>query len=327
MIYNMWYAILDSKEARNNKPLFAKRLDKNLVLWRDDSGNICCIDDKCCHRGASLSSGHVYKDNIICPFHGFEYDKTGKVSVIPANGRKTEVAKHYHVESYIVKEAYGFIWFWYGDKDKVNDNIAFPENLKDKKFSYMTIRDEWNINYTRCIENQLDVVHLPFVHYNTIGKGDKTVVNGPIVEIENDTMKFYVNNVLDKGQKFLTSSELKKEDLKYFLYFYFPNTWQNYIFEKMRVFGVFAPVDDKNTIIYMRFYQKIVNIPILRFIINLIGKKFSDMILKQDKNVVKTQPNEATYIGMPEEKLIQGDMPIIIYRKHREELKKRNIKN
>ena len=57
-------------------------------------------------------------------------------------------------------------------------------------------------------------------------------------------------------------------------------------------------------------------------IINLIGKKFSDMILKQDKNVVKTQPNEATYIGMPEEKLIQGDMPIIIYRKHREELKK-----
>ena len=65
-----------------------------------------------------------------------------------------------------------------------------------------------------------------------------------------------------------------------------------------------------------------------REIINLlIGKKFSAIILKQDKNVVKTQPNEATYIGMPEEKLIQGDMPIIIYRKHREELKKRNIKN
>ena len=327
MIYNMWYAILDSKEVKNNKPLFAKRLNKNLVLWKDDSGNICCIDDKCCHRGASLSAGHVCKDNIICPFHGFEYDKTGKVVIIPANGRKTEVAKHYYVESYIVKELHDFIWFWYGDKDKVNENIAFPENLKDKKFSYTTIRDEWNINYTRCIENQLDVVHVPFVHYNTIGRGNKTVVNGPIVELENDTMKFYINNVLDKGQKFLSASELKKEDLKYFLYFYFPNTWQNYIFEKMRVFGVFAPVDDKNTIIYMRFYQKIVNIPVLRFLINLIGKKYSDIILKQDKNVVKTQPNESTYIGMPEEKLIQGDMPIIAYRRHREELKKGNIGN
>ena len=37
--------------------------------------------------------------------------------------------------------------------------------------------------------------------------------------------------------------------------------------------------------------------------------------------------NKSNHIGMPEEKLIQGDMPIIIYRKHREELKKRNIKN
>ena len=34
MIYNMWYAILDSKEVKNNKPLFAKRLNKNLVLWK-----------------------------------------------------------------------------------------------------------------------------------------------------------------------------------------------------------------------------------------------------------------------------------------------------
>lgn len=327
MIYNMWYAILDSKEVKNNKPFFTKRLNKNLVFWRDNDKNICCIEDKCCHRGASLSAGKVRKDNIACPFHGFEYDKTGKVVIIPANGRKTEVAKHYFVESYIVKELYGFIWLWIGDKDKVNDNIAFPDNLKDNRFSYSTIKDEWNINYTRCIENQLDVVHLPFVHYNTIGNGNKTVVNGPIVKLENDTMKFYVNNVLDKGQKSLNSSALNESDLKYFLYFYFPNTWQNYIFDKMRVFGVFAPIDDKNTVIYMRFYQKIVNIPILRFIINLIGKKYSDIILKQDKNVVKTQPNEETRSGMLEEKLIPGDMPIIVYRKHREYLNKQNSSN
>lgn len=327
MLYNMWYAILDSKEVEKNKPLFAKRLNKNLVFWRDKNKNICCIEDKCCHRGASLSSGKVIKDNVACPFHGLEYDKTGKVVIIPANGKTTEVAKHYSVESYIVKELYGFIWLWNGDKDKVNDNIAFPENLKDNRFSYATIKDKWNINYTRCIENQLDVVHLPFVHSNTIGKGNKTVVNGPIVELENDTMKFYVNNVLDEGQKPLKSSELNESDLKYFLYFYFPNTWQNYIFEKMRIFGVFAPIDDKNTIIYMRFYQKISNIPILKFIINLIGKKYSDIILKQDKKVVKTQPNEETYTGMPEEKLIPGDMPIIVYRKHMGNLKKQNPVN
>ena len=117
---------------------------------------------------------------------------------------------------------------------------------------------------------------------------------------------------------------MKKEDFKYFLYFYFPNTWQNYIFEKMRVFGVFAPVDDENTIIYMRFYQKVMNIPFLKNIINFIGKKYSAVVLKQDKDVVKTQSSKESYLGMKEEKLIAGDKPIIIYRSTRDKLKKIN---
>ncbi|MEI0602916.1 aromatic ring-hydroxylating dioxygenase subunit alpha [Brachyspira alvinipulli] len=327
MIYNMWYAVLDSKEVKQNKPLFAKRLNKNLVFWRDSNNNICCIDDKCCHRGASLSHGKICGNNVACPFHGFQFDKSGKTVMIPANGRNTAVDERFFVEGYEVRDLYGFIWFWYGDKDKINDKIMFPDDLKDKKFSYSTIRDEWNNHYTRCIENQLDVVHVSFVHYNTIGRGNKTIVNGPLVELENDVMKFYVNNVIDNGQKALSSSEMKKEDFKYFLYFYFPNTWQNYIFEKMRIFGVFAPVDDENTVVYMRFYQKIVNIPFIKSIINLIGKKYSDIVLKQDKNVVKTQSSKESYLGMPEEKLIAGDMPIIVYRSTRDKFKKSNNKD
>ena len=326
MIYNMWYAVLDSKEVKRNKPLFAKRLNKNLVFWRDSNNNICCIDDKCCHRGASLSHGKICTDNIACPFHGFHFDKSGKTVMIPANGKNTEVNKNFFVEGYEVRDLYGFIWFWYGDKDKINERIMFPDNLKDKKFSCSTIRDEWNNHYTRCIENQLDVVHISFVHHNNIGRGNKTVVNGPLSELDEDNniLKFYVNNVADNGQKALSASEMKKEDFKYFLYFYFPNTWQNYIFEKMRIFGVFAPVDDENTVIYMRFYQKIVNIPFIKNIINFIGRKYSDIVLKQDKNVVKTQPKKESYLGMKEEKLIQGDKPIIMYRSTRDKLKKEN---
>ena len=328
MIYNMWYGVLDSKEVKKNKPLFAKRLNKNLVFWRDENNNICCIEDKCCHRGASLSHGKVCGNNIACPFHGFQFNKNGKVVMIPANGKNTQVDERFFVESYEVRELYGLIWLWYGDKDKINDKIMFPDDLKDKKFSYSTIRDEWHNHYTRCIENQLDVVHVAFAHYNTIGKGNKTLVNGPLAELNEDTntLKFYVNNVIDNGQKALSASEMKKEDFKYFLYFYFPNIWQNYIFEKMRVFAAFAPVDDENTVVYIRFYQKVVNIPIIKNIVNFIGKKFSAYVLKQDKDVVKTQSSKESYLGMKEEKLIPGDMPIIAYRSHRDKLKKLNNK-
>ena len=50
----------------------------------------------------------------------------------------------------------------------------------------------------RCIENQLDVVHLPFVHHNTIGKGNKTLVNGWVIW-ENNILTTSANEV-DEGR-------------------------------------------------------------------------------------------------------------------------------
>ena len=32
-------------------------------------------------------------------------------------------------------------------------------------------RDPWDAHYSRVIENQLDVPHVPFIHHNTIGRG------------------------------------------------------------------------------------------------------------------------------------------------------------
>ena len=87
MIYNQWYVILESKELKGNKPLRVKRLNEQLALWRDSKGQACCIADRCCHRGASLSCGKVINGKLECPFHGFLYDKSGKVTLNPANGK------------------------------------------------------------------------------------------------------------------------------------------------------------------------------------------------------------------------------------------------
>jgi phenylpropionate dioxygenase-like ring-hydroxylating dioxygenase large terminal subunit len=56
------------------------------------------------------------------------------------------------------------------------------------------------VNYTRAIENQLDVSNLPFVHRTTIGRGNRTLVNGPIVELEGDVLNVWVSNEVDMGQ-------------------------------------------------------------------------------------------------------------------------------
>ena len=326
MIRDQWYAILDSKELKVNKSIGVTRLGEKLVLWRTKNGIVYCIFDKCCHRGASLSAGKVINDKIVCPFHGFNYDASGKVTLIPANGKNNLVPERYHVNYYKVEEKYGIIWLWYGNIRDGLPEIPFFKELREE-FSYGGFSEMWPVHYTRAIENQLDVVHLPFVHASSIGRGNKTIVNGPVVKWKDNLMTFYVNNVVDDGKvKPLKPNEIKNYEKLFRLQFQMPNTWQNIISNDIRIVAIFAPIDDNHTQIYIRFYQKFMKIPGLKLLVNVLSTFSNKYILHQDRKVVLTQIPIKTEIKMGEN-LIQGDIPIIEYRKRRALLKGETDKN
>jgi phenylpropionate dioxygenase-like ring-hydroxylating dioxygenase large terminal subunit len=317
MIPNQWYVILESKELKN-KSLKIKRLNETLALWRDGKGNVCCIADRCCHRGASLGCGKIIEGKLECPFHGFLYDKTGKVEVIPANGKSKPTPDTMRVKAYRIFEAHGFIFLWWGDDDKCTSAPFFFDELKYLTFS--TFKDDWAVHYSRAIENQLDVVHLPFVHRTTIGRGDKTVVNGPVVIREGELITFYVHNIKDDGATVaLKPDEVEGYERLFHLQFHYPNIWQNCLSDKVRIFAAFVPVDEENTVIYLRFYQSFLKFPLLKDWVNYVGQMYSKIILRQDKYVVMNQLPKKTVLQM-DERLIMGDKPIIEYRKHRDEL-------
>lgn len=320
MIKNKWYAIMESQEVKK-KPVGVARLNEKLVLWRDSNGVLSCIFDQCCHRGASLSIGCIRGDEIECPFHGFTYDGHGKVITIPANGTAAVVPDRFKVNAFEVKEAYGFIWLWYGESDmETLPEIPFFEDLKEG-FMYGTFAEVWNVHYTRAIENQLDVVHLPFVHDTTIGKGNRTIVHGPVVEWEGDLMTFYVDNSVDDGKTVpLKPHEIKNYKKLFSLQYQVPNLWQNKISSKVRIFAAFAPIDETHTKIYLRFYQKFIPVPVVGPIIIKISNVFNRIILHQDRRVVLSQLPNKTELVMGEN-LIQGDLPIIEFRKKRASLK------
>lgn len=320
MIKNLWYAVLDSSELKKNKPIGVTRFSEKLVLWRDESDNINCIFDKCCHRGASLALGKVKHDHIECPFHGFQYDSSGKVTCIPANGKAKAVPGNFKVNFYIAREAYGFIWIWYGEPRENLPEIKFFEELKEG-FSYGGFSENWGVNYTRAIENQLDVVHLPFVHSTTIGRGNKTLVNGPVVKWKDDLMTFYVKNQEDDGQTPEKPDEIEEHEKLFSLQLQMPNLWQNIISDKIKIVAAFAPIDEENTKIYLRFYQSFMKLPVLKQIINSLSTISNKIILHQDRRVVLTQLPKKTKLSMGEN-LIQGDLPIIEFRRRREALKK-----
>jgi hypothetical protein len=71
---------------------------------------------------------------------------------------------------------------------------------------------------------------------------------------------------------------------------------------------------------YVRFYQRVVRLPGLRQLFNLLSLPANRVILNQDKRVVLTQVPKRSDLRMGE-KLIQGDGPIIAYRRRRSELR------
>ncbi len=319
MIPNQWYVVLTSEQVRH-RPVGVTRLGEKLVFWRDAQGQVVCLADLCAHRGVALSKGKIRENCLECPFHGFLYDQQGKVVRIPANGRQAPVPERFHVRRYPTYEAHGLIWIWWGEQPPAE--LQPPRFFEDitPDFSYGQAYDLWSAHYSRVIENQLDVVHLPFVHYNTIGRGNRTLVNGPVVEwLDENAFRVYVFNEVDRGQVPRRAEEIHPPYPLFHLEFRFPNLWQNYISEDVRVMAAFIPIDDAHTILYLRFYQRFVRIPLLRDLVNTLAMPFNVYVAHQDRRVVVTQrPKASALVG--DEALIMGDRPIVEYRRRRQAL-------
>lgn len=321
MISNQWYAILSSSDLKSNKVTGVLRFGENLIMFRNADNKVVCLNSVCAHRGASLEKGWLANHCIKCPFHGIEYDSDGKCVYVPSDGKASvEDYAKFHLKSFPTREIGGIIFVWYGDAEPTTEPDYFDVIL-DESYTYDHMEDFWHVHYSRVIENQLDVSHLAFVHHNTIGRGNRTLCNGPkVVWLDDNTLQTSANNEVDFGQipKSSDESTIKSTNLN----FKFPNMWLNHVSDRIQILAFFIPVDEENSIIALRFYNKITGFKAIDKMIAWIGSKANKLIERQDKRIVETQLPKASELYM-EERLVQADIPIIQYRTKRHELKKR----
>lgn len=301
MVRDRWYVILETRELPRSGPLGVVRMGERLALWRNAAGELVCTGDDCPHRGAALSMGKVVDGCIQCPFHGFEFAQSGQCTKIPANGPDGPIPSAMRVKSYPVREHKGFVWLWYGDATEQLPPVPWFEEIDDS-YVYDTLTDDWDTHYTRAIENQLDFTHLPFAHHNTIGRGVPGKL-GVITQVDGDRIR--------------VSYDPETHDAKgFFVELWGPNLWRNRLAEGVWVVAVFVPVDDNNTRLYLRFYQRFLTLPLIGPGVCWLSNLLNRYILDQDKRIVLTQEPRSTQLRM-KEVLIPSDRPIIEYRKWR----------
>ncbi len=184
MIINQWYVAEDVANI-TDKPRRVKLLGFDFVLFRNEKGEIACLSDVCVHRGASLGAGRTTKGCVECPYHGWTFNGEGNVTRIPSLPEETKIPGRARVDSYPVKERYGWVWVFLGDlpEEERPPLPDFPEY--DDPENYRCIRGEWmwKADYVRVVENGLDFAHAPFVH-PTFGDRDRAEIHD--FEIEQD---------------------------------------------------------------------------------------------------------------------------------------------
>lgn len=294
-----WYAVLDPAEVPRDRPIRRRRMGEDLVFWRDETGRVRAAVDRCPHRAAALSLGRVHEGCLVCPFHGFRFASDGRCVEIPAHPDRA-ISPAMSLSTWHAREEHDLVWLWTGAEAPPDDPIPFFD-FEGMSWRGSQVIVDWNVHYTRAIENQLDMAHLPFVHCTTIGRGLPTAVD-VVTEVSGDHVRAHQNR--SAGAVHVIG----------------PNIWRLELGPRLSNFLAFVPVDDEHMTFYVRAYQRMVTWPGLSWLFGRLQALANPVILRQDQRVVETQRPLISSLDN-DEVLVPSDRPIIEYLRWRRRVK------
>src|SRR5262245_22518912 len=85
VLSNSWLAVATSDQVAPGELVAVKVMGVDLVVWRDEAGEVHAWEDFCIHRGVKLSLGRIDDGCVVCPYHAWHYDAEGRCTLIPAH--------------------------------------------------------------------------------------------------------------------------------------------------------------------------------------------------------------------------------------------------
>ena len=193
-----WYATCRSKDLKEGELNFFTMYNEPLVLYRDENLIARCIKDLCPHRGASfiesfdkgLPKGQMKNGELICPYHGARFSSQGNCTNLDritcqhiVDSNYNNYAKKIHLYQYPCIEKGGYVYIYYNGKaenslENFPINIPFEEILPEtygfdtSDYAYEEVCVDFKCDWARIIENHLDILHIFWVHGDTIPDKD-----------------------------------------------------------------------------------------------------------------------------------------------------------
>ncbi len=179
LLRRYWYPVSVAKELDDEHPTkYIRLLGEDLVLFRDKSGRVGLLADRCSHRGASLVYGRVEERGIACAYHGWLYDVEGNCLETPPEPAESKFCLTVKHKAYRVQKYIGYYWAYLGPEPAPlipkYDVWARTDGQRS-----LTVQSMLDCNWFQVMENTVDPAHLQILHQNSgtqsnAGSGNST---------------------------------------------------------------------------------------------------------------------------------------------------------
>src|SRR5262249_38757937 len=107
-----WLPVIRAEELPRPDctPVKVRLLGEDLVAFRDSSGRVGLLEERCPHRLASLFLGRNEEGGLRCVYHGWKFDVEGKCLEMPCEPKASTFKDKVRATSYPCVERGGVMW-------------------------------------------------------------------------------------------------------------------------------------------------------------------------------------------------------------------------
>ncbi len=169
LLRRYWLPVGTHEDVSEETPTkFVRILGEDLVLFRDKSGRVGLLGDKCAHRSASLMYGRVEERGISCAYHGWLYDCDGNILETPPE-RNDAIMKSVKQKAYPVQKQAGLYWAYLGP---LPAPVITPYDVLTRMDGKrrINVHPLLSCNWFQTMENAADPTHAPILHQDHSGQ-------------------------------------------------------------------------------------------------------------------------------------------------------------
>jgi 3-ketosteroid 9alpha-monooxygenase subunit A len=290
-----WFQVGFCHELEVGQVVPIRYFAKDLVLFRGEDGQARVLDAFCPHLGAHLGhGGKLSGNNVVCPFHAWEFDGQGRCARIPYTGK---IPKQANMRAWPVLERNGQIMVWHdlAGREPHWEPPALEEYRNEEWTDYVTRRWVVKSCNQELGENAVDSAHFHYLHGTARMPKSKGALDGHHMHVDSDTLMTTPAGPVE-GQIAVDCYG-----------FGFTTTRFTGLVETLLVSSA-APIDRDHTELWFAFTVKMT---LGRSISKGVGKAFVAEISRQLEQVIPIWENKQ-YLDRPV--LCDGDGPIGLYR-------------